>query len=138
MLKHNPVLAQSILLTQVQNVYTGLLEAYPNNGLKEQLATGSRYNGNGKVEAYLAYYPDRAASEKSIDLTLTLQCRENKAMFRSEIAWSDGKVIDDVVVCNMCPECIDELGEKVGQVTSSIQGELIDRMVELLGNFQHA
>lgn len=135
MLNQNPEFVKGILLTQIQNVHTSLLSAYPNNGLKEQLTTGARYNGNGKVDAYLSFSPTAGASRGSIDLTFSLACKGSDAVFRSEIAWSDGKVIDEVVVCNLCPDCLEELGDRIEGVTSENQAALVARMVELLGNF---
>ena len=62
-------------------------------------------------------------------------CKESEELFQSEIAWSDGKVIDEVVVCSMCPDCLDELGERVEAVVNRSQKALVNRMVELLDNF---
>ncbi|MEW5872028.1 MAG: hypothetical protein AB1894_22355 [Chloroflexota bacterium] len=135
MLNQDPEFVKGILLTQIQNVHSSLIAAYPNNGLKEQLTTGTRYNGNGKVDAYLSFSPTSGALGESIDLTFSLACKGSNAIFSSEIAWSDGKVIDEVVVCNMCPECLEELGDRIGDVSGKNQDALVERLVELLGNF---
>ena len=56
-------------------------------------------------------------------------------IFASEIAWSDGKVIDEVLVCNMCPDCLDDLPEKVNNVVARNQEALVERLTELVANF---
>ena len=114
---------------------TGLLAAYPDNGLVKQLETGTRYNGNGTVEAFLSFLPTSEGCKESIDLTIKLTCEQQRTIFYSEIAWSDGKTIDEIVVCNICPDCVDELREKVEHVVERTQQPLVDRMVRILENF---
>ena len=130
----NPKNVEKILLEKIYTVETGLLTAYPNNGLKQHLKTGSHYNGNGRVESFLSFRPE-IENAQSIDLVFALSCTAKGAVFSSEIAWSDGKVIDEVVVCEVCPECDEQLGERVDHVTGDIQQLLVKRMVELVGNF---
>lgn len=136
MLKQNPEFAKSILFNQVQIVYASLLQTYPSDKFKEQLVKGTRDKGADRVEAYLSFCPQGHCDAQSIDLTFALQCRENRAVFSSEIAWSDGRMIDEVVVCEMCPNCMEDLENRVQNVSKKSQAALIERMVELLENFQ--
>ncbi|MFC1878454.1 hypothetical protein ACFLZW_00940 [Chloroflexota bacterium] len=129
----NPKVVQNILLDKINTVETGLLTAYPQNGLEQQLKKGSRYNGTEKVESFLSFHP--AAAQQSIDLVFAVACTARGAIFSSEITWSDGKVIDEVVVCEVCPQCFDQLGERVDNVVAGIQDSLVERMVDLLENF---
>ena len=87
------------------------------------------------VEAYLSFLPTSDGCKESIDLLFSLAYDQQKTNFSSEIAWSDGRTIEEVVVSNMCPDCHDELQEKVGNVVARTQEPLVDRMVALLENF---
>lgn len=134
MMNQDPEYTKKVLYTQIQGVEAGLLSAYPDKGLVKQLETGTRYNGNGTVEAYLSFIPTSDACKESIDLTFSLACDQQRTTFSSEIAWSDGKTIDEIVVCNICPDCVDELREKVEHVVERTQQPLVDRMVRILEN----
>ena len=112
-----------------------MLSTYPNNGLVNQIETGTRSNGNGTVEAYFSYLPNSEICKGSIYLTFYLVCDQQKAVFCSEISWSDGKTIDEVVVCQMYPDCLEEIQEKVGTVVERTRTPLVDRIVVLLDNF---
>ena len=135
MMNQDPEYVKEVLFTQIENIETGLLSGYPDNGLVNQLETGTRYNGNGTVEAFLSFLPTSEGCKESIDLTIKLTCEQQRTIFYSEIAWSDGKTIDEIVVCNICPDCVDELREKVEHVVERTQQPLVDRMVRILENF---
>jgi hypothetical protein len=137
MVNQDPEFVKKVLLSQIQNVEASLLSAHPNNGLMEYLETGTRYNGNGTVESYLSYRPKSENCRERIELTFSLACDQQKAVFYSEISWSDGKTIDEVVVCYMCPDCLDELQKQVATVTDRTHDPLVNRMVGLLENFSH-
>ena len=129
MVNQDPEFVKEVLLAQIQNVEASLLSAYPNNGLKDLLETGTRYNGNGTVESFLSYHPKSENCQESIELIYSLACEKQKAVFCSEISWSDGKTIDEVVVCHMCPDCLDELQEKVETVANRTLDPLVNRSV---------
>jgi hypothetical protein len=135
MVNQDPEFVSEVLLNQIHNVKAGLLSAYPKNGLKDQLISGTRYNGNGSVEVFLSYHPNSDVCKESIDVIFSVACEEQKAVFSSEISWSDGKTIDEVVVCHMCPDCLDELQEKLEKLVGRTHEPLVDRMVVLLDNF---
>ena len=141
MVNQNPEYVKQILLQQIESVETEILSAFPQNSnqvsLQDLFQTGTRYNGNGKVEAYLAFNPDSTVSS-SLDLILRLDCTSRGAMLTTEIAWSDGKMIDGIFVCNFCPDCLEELAAEVTQTLQAKRAPTVQRMVELLGNFQHA
>ena len=125
----------SILLTQIENVEDSLYANFPGNGLKEHLESGSRYNGNGTVEAFLSFNPQNNSGDESIDLTMSLSCTERGAVFSSEILWSSGKMIDEIVVCEICADCLDELDEDVDQLMEVNRSPVVHRMVDLFDNF---
>ena len=112
-----------------------MLAAYPDIGVVKQLETGTRYNGNGTVEAFLSFLPTSDGCKVSIDLTIKLACEQQRTTFSSGIAWSDGKTIDQIVVCKICPDCVDELLEKVEYVVERTQQPLVTRMDMILENF---
>ena len=142
MVNQNPEFVKELLLNQIDAVQTDILAAFQTNRLQasfqNHLQTGTRYNGNGKVEAYLAFSPDDLLGSNSLDLTLRLDCTPRGAMLTTEIAWSDGRVIDGVFVCNFCPDCLEHLSEQVDQVLDEKRGQMVGRMVDILGNFQPA
>lgn len=135
MMNLDPEYVKKVLFTQIRSIETGLLAAYPDIGLVKQLETGTRYNGNGTVEAFLSFLPTSDGCKVSIDLTIKLACEQQRTTFSSGIAWSDGKTIDEIVVCKICPDCVDELQEKVENVLVRTQQPLVDRIVMILGNF---
>lgn len=125
----------NILLSQIENVEESLYAKYLSNGLKNHLETGSCYNGNGTVEAFLSFNPQNNIGDESIDLTMSLSCTERGAVFSSEILWSSGKMIDEVVVCEICPDCLDDLDEDVEHLMDRNRGPIVHRMVDLFDNF---
>ena len=135
MLKQNPEFVEDVLIKQVYNVEASLLTTFPNNNLKDHLETGSHYDGDDTIKAYLSFNPDSNSQNESIDLTFSIFCTQRGAIFSSEIAWSDGRTIDEVVVCKICPDCLEQLGEKVEVLASQNREQLIDRMVGLFDRF---
>ena len=135
MMNQDPEYVKEVLFTQIENIEAGLLAGYPDNGLVNQLETGTRYNGNGAVEAYLSFLPASDSCTESIDLVFKLACKQQQITFSSEIAWSGGKTIDEVVVANICPDRFDGLQEQVEYVVERTQQPLVDRMVGILENF---
>mgnify|MGYP001826712269 CR=1 FL=1 len=74
MVNQDPEFVSEVLLNQIHNVKAGLLSAYPKNGLKDQLISGTRYNGNGSVEAFLSYHPNSdAVSYTHLTLPTTIK-----------------------------------------------------------------
>ena len=130
----DPQFVEKILLEKISTVEAGLLSAYPGEALKGQFESGS-CSTDDKVKACLSFHPGGAPAKESIDLVFAVACSPRGAIFSSEIAWSDGKVIDEVVVCEVCPECFDELGDRVDAVVGRVQDALIERMIDLMENF---
>jgi hypothetical protein len=135
MMNQDPEYVKEVLFAQIQNIEAGLLAEYPNNGLVNQIENGTRYNGNGTVEAFLSFLPTSDSCTESIDLTFKLACKQQQTTFSSEIAWSGGKTIDEVVVAYLCPDRFDALQEQVDYVVERTQQPLVDRMVGILENF---
>lgn len=135
MKNQNPEKYKQLLNSQIQDVQHALFNEYPGNGLANHLVSGTRYNGNGKVEAYLSFDPEMDKSHESIDLTLSLSCTERGAIFATEILWSSGRMIDEVIVCEVCPECDEGIEEKVDRLMEKNRKPLVDRMNELYSNF---
>ena len=103
--------------------------------LEGKLKTGTQYDGNGKVNACLSFQPQPDHSEECIDLSLTLSSTQKGIVFATDLPWSGGKTIEDVIVCEVCPDCLDELCECVDSLVDRIQPGLVERMVELLVNY---
>jgi len=125
----------SILLTQIKNVEENVYANFPSNGLKKHLESGSRYNGNGTVEAFLSFNPHINSGDESIDLTMSLSCTERGAVFSSEILWSSGRMIDEIVVYEICADRLDDLGDDVSDLMDRNRGPIVHRMVDLFDNF---
>ena len=125
-----------MLFSQIKSIEENLAEKFSSNGFANHIASGTRYNGNGKVEAYLSYEPDKDSEKESIDLNLSLSCTEKGALFSTKILWSSGRVIDEVIVCEVCPECPDDVEAKVERLMEKNHTPLLDRMTELYDNFE--
>lgn len=128
----NTKLLEEILLGKTSVVSEGLLGAYPGDGLAKHLHSGCRQAGEDKVEVFLSFRPEEGDCKACIDLVFCVGCSPRGLIFSSEIAWSDGRVIDDVVVCEICPDCFDELVDRLDRVMAPIMGPLVERMTGLL------
>ena len=135
MIAENPELVEQILLSQIRTIEADLLSTYPNERLKDYLETRCDYEGGDEMRALLSFHPDIEDCKGCIDLIFSLVCGPEGTVFASQMAWTDGKIIDEVVVCSICSDCVDELGEKVARVVEGTRGPLVVRMVELLDNF---
>jgi hypothetical protein len=136
MQNQNPNMYKEILSSHIQKIETDLKENFCENGFSSHLESGTRYNGNGKVEAYLTYRQSGGKGKESIDLNLALSCTERGALFSTQILWSSGRMIDEVIVCEVCPECPDEIGNKVEQLLTKNQEPLVTRLTELYNRFE--
>jgi len=134
MMNQDPEIVKEVLFTQIKVLRLDCFR-HIHNGLVNQIETSTRYNGNGTVEAYLSFLPTSDICKESIDLIFSLACDQIKTIFSSEIALSEGRTIEEVVVSNMCPDCFDELQEKFGNMVARTQEPLVDRMVAVLENF---
>lgn len=121
-----------VLYEQVERIEAALLAGFSGNGLAKQLLKRRGKQDNGTFSACLSFYPSETIQEKSIDLTISIYCRGDDTVYASEIAWSDGRAIEEAVVCQMCPDCLDTLCEKVDRVFSQTQKPLVERMANLL------
>lgn len=127
---------EEILFSQIQMIEAELKANFSENGFSSHLNSGTHYNGNGKVEAYLTYTPADRSAKESIDLNLALSCTEHGALFSTQILWSNGKMIDEVIICEVCPESPDEIGDKVERLLIKNQEPLITRLTELFDHFE--
>ena len=66
---------------------------------------------------------------------MSLSYTESGAVFSSEIIWSSGKMIDEVVVCEICPDCLDTMDDDVEHLMDKNRGPIVHRMVDLFDNF---
>jgi len=57
MMNQDPEYLKEVLFTQTRSIETGLLAANKDNGLIEQLETGTRYKGIGTGELFLSFLP---------------------------------------------------------------------------------
>ena len=135
MIDENSECLLEILTKHVNKIKGSLIAAYQNGDLEEQFKTGTQYDGNGKVKACLSFQNQPDNTEECIDLSLTLANTQQGVVFSAELAWSDGKTIEDVIVCEVCPDCLEDLCECVDSLVGRIQTKLVERMIELVGNF---
>lgn len=66
---------------------------------------------------------------------MSLSCTERGAVFSSEIIWSSGNMIDKVVVCEICPDCLDTMDDDVEHLMDKNRGPIVHRMADLFDNF---
>ena len=85
MMNQDQIFVKQVLISQIHNIEAGLLSAYPNNSFKDKLETGPRYDRKGNAAAFLSYHPNSDVCMESIDLTFSLVCDQQKAVFCSEI-----------------------------------------------------
>jgi hypothetical protein len=129
MIDENSECIKELLSTHINKIEASLLAAHPDSDLQEQLKTRTHYEGNGKVKACLSFHPQLATTKERIELMLMLSCTQRGAVFASELAWSDGKTIEQVVVCEVCPDCLEDLCGCVDSLVDRIQELLVERMI---------
>ncbi|MBN1668853.1 MAG: hypothetical protein JW862_17305 [Anaerolineales bacterium] len=135
MLAQNPTFAQDVLLRQANAIKEQIMTAFLDECIHDCLSCGTRYNGSDQVVGYLSFKPECGCGGQSLDLLMRIDCTPDGAFFTSEIAWSDGKTIDEVMVCNVCPDCLEELCAEVEAILVQKRTILVERLIQILGNF---
>lgn len=138
MFDQNPTQAQNVLLNQIDAIKEQIMVAFPEKCILDCLSSSTSYNGTDQVAAYLTFKPECGCGDQSLNLIMRINCTTRGAFFTSEIAWSDGKIIDEIMVCNFCPDCLDQLCEEVDAVLVQKRATLAERLIQLLGNFAPA
>jgi hypothetical protein len=135
MIDQNAECLQEILTTHIVRIQEIVIAAFPNQELEGKFTVGSQCEGNGKVRSCLSFQTHPDKFKECIELTLSLADTQEGVVFAAELTWSDGKTIDDVIVCEVCPDCLEDLCECVDGLVDRIRAKLVDRMVELVKSF---
>ena len=134
MINENPERITELLATHISNIKASVLAVHPN--YEAMFKTGTEYDGSGKVKGYLSFFPQSDVAKECIDLTLMLSNTQRGAVFAAELAWSGGKTIDEIAVCEVCPDCLDDLCGCIDNLVNRIREPLVEQMVVLLNNFE--
>ena len=135
MIDQNTECLQEILTTHINRIREKVIAAFPNQELEGKFTVGSQCEGQGKVKSYLSFQTGSDNAKECIELTLSLADTREGVVFAAELTWSDGKTIDDVIVCEVCPDCLEDLCDCVDGLVDRIQVKLVDRMVKLVEGF---
>ena len=104
--------------------------------LKDSRSTGKIGSAIQKapqgIYGFVSFSPHGKPEEENIDATLFINLGEKIAKMSADICWSDGDMIGDFGDYKIGYSSLVELSEKIEKIYSQIEGEIFQKMAELI------
>jgi hypothetical protein len=123
---------EKLFLKQIHSIVDSLTTHLPLSILENQLQTESWSNPNGVVMAFISFNPKQDSLSDTIDLTLAVSPKGNIKIISSDIAWSNGKIIEEIFISELLSSDSKQLFEEVNHLLQSNAEIMISKISNII------